>query len=47
MYLQAPTGNVKFMNEDELEVDNGTDTVDATDGDEVEVKTATGMTVVC
>ena len=31
------------MNEDEVQIENGTDTVD---GDQVEVKTATGMTVV-
>ena len=45
MYFQAPTGNGKLMNEKEIE--NGKDTVDATDGDEVEVKTAMGMTVFC
>ena len=32
------------MNEDEVQIENGTDTVD---GDRVEVKTAMGMAVVC
>ena len=47
MYFQTPTANAKLMDEDTMQIDNGTDTVDATDGDKVEVKTATGMTVVC
>ena len=49
MYLQAPTGNGELMNEEEIEIENGTDPVDAADcdGDEVQVKTAMGMTVFC
>ena len=46
MYLQAPASNSKLMNMDMMEKENGKDTSDVTNGDEDEVKTATGMTVV-
>ena len=45
MHLQAQTGNGKLMNEDEIEMVDGTDTVDATGGDEDDFKKAMGMTV--
>ena len=46
MYLQAPASNSKLMNMDMMENENGKDTSYDTNGDGVEVKAATGMTVV-